>query len=96
MNYRDNNTQNTPVKPEPSIIERCAELMIRSGLKLHHAEDELRKAVIERAMTLEKGNQCKVARLLGIHRNTVCRDIAEFGLRTDHAYWRERYSKSVI
>ena len=61
--------------------------MHRSGILYNEAVREFKKKFILTVLQENKGNQCKAARQLGMHRNTLSRTIAELdldirGLRT--------------
>ena len=51
-----------------------------TGVMFHEAEREFRKRYILHVLNANKGNQCKAAREMGMHRNTLARCISEFGL----------------
>lgn len=54
--------------------------MLESRMIYAAAVRELRKAFILVALTDNHGNQCKTARALGMHRNTLGRVLAELGI----------------
>jgi Fis family transcriptional regulator, factor for inversion stimulation protein len=54
--------------------------MYRSGITYSEAVCELKKKFILTVLQDCKGNQCKAARELGMHRNTLSRTIAELKL----------------
>jgi transcriptional regulator with GAF, ATPase, and Fis domain len=90
-NHRAQSTNQLKAIKPLSIIERAAQLMIESGLKLVMAQNELRKAVVVRAMTMTEGNQLRAALLLGVHRSTLGRDLNRFKIRKDRKHWHEMY-----
>lgn len=47
------------------------------GMSLDEAEKELRRVLLMDAMRRHKGNQCRAADDLGIHRNTMTRSMDE-------------------
>lgn len=53
------------------IITRAAVSVINAGWSVESATREMRKAVIEEALTRTCGNQSHAAKLLGWHRNTL-------------------------
>ena len=54
--------------------------MYRSGILYNEAVREFKKRFILTVLQENKGNQCKAARQLGMHRNTLSRTIAELDL----------------
>jgi len=54
--------------------------MYKSGILYNEAVREFKKRFILTVLQENKGNQCKAARQLGMHRNTLSRTIAELGL----------------
>ena len=54
--------------------------MHKSGILYSEAVREFKKRFIETVLHENKGNQCKAARQLGMHRNTLSRTIAELEL----------------
>jgi Fis family transcriptional regulator len=56
--------------------------MVDQGIDYEDAVREFEKRFIKRVLEKAKGNQCKAAQELGIHRNTLSRKIDEFKL--DH------------
>lgn len=63
-------------------LESLVGLMVDRGILLEEAVTEFEKKFIKRVLDFSKGNQCRAARILGIHRNTLSRKIAEYHL--DH------------
>ena len=61
-------------------MEALVNQLIERGIKLEEALGELEKKFIKKALDGEKGNQSKVSRILGIHRNTLSRKISLYGL----------------
>jgi DNA-binding NtrC family response regulator len=56
--------------------------MYRSGITYPEAVCEFKKKFILTVLQDANGNQCKAARLLGMHRNTLSRNIADLKLDT--------------
>ena len=56
--------------------------MVERGILLEEAVTEFEKKFIKRALELANGNQCRAAKVLGIHRNTLSRKMGEYKL--DH------------
>jgi Fis family transcriptional regulator len=54
--------------------------MYKSGITYSEAVSEFKKKFILTVLQDAKGNQCKAARQLGMHRNTLSRTIAELKL----------------
>ena len=54
--------------------------MHKSGILYSEAVREFKKRFILTVLQENKGNQCKAARQLGMHRNTLSRTIAELDL----------------
>jgi DNA-binding NtrC family response regulator len=69
-------------------IEALVGQMIEHGILFDEAVGEFQKRFIKRALERTEGNQCRAAKLLGIHRNTLSRKISEFKL--DHRARRTR------
>jgi DNA-binding protein Fis len=51
--------------------------MYASGITYDEGVREFRRRYIQEVMAHNKGNQCKAARELGVHRNTLGRMLAE-------------------
>ncbi|MGC9291110.1 MAG: helix-turn-helix domain-containing protein [Acidobacteriaceae bacterium] len=51
--------------------------MYASGITYNEAVREFRRRYIQEVLARHKGNQCKAARELGVHRNTLSRMMAE-------------------
>jgi DNA-binding NtrC family response regulator len=54
--------------------------MYASGITYEEAVREFRRRYIQEVLRNNKGNQCKAARELGVHRNTLSRTLAELEL----------------
>jgi len=63
-------------------LESLVGMMVERGILLEEAVTEFEKRFIKRALECAQGNQCRAAKVLGIHRNTLSRKIAEYKL--DH------------
>jgi DNA-binding NtrC family response regulator len=61
-------------------LEALIAQMNQSGILYSEAVREFRKRFILAVLEQNNGNQCKAARQLGMHRNTLSRTIAELGL----------------
>ena len=58
-------------------LEALVAQMYSSGILYSEAVREFKKRFIMNVLQQNKGNQCKAARELGMHRNTLSRTIAE-------------------
>ena len=54
--------------------------MHSSGIRYDDAVREFKKQYLREVLVAHRGNQCKAADELGIHRNTLSRAMAELGL----------------
>lgn len=54
--------------------------MHSSGVPYDDAVREFRKQYLREVLVAHRGNQCKAAEELGMHRNTLSRAMAELGL----------------
>jgi Fis family transcriptional regulator, factor for inversion stimulation protein len=61
-------------------LEALVAQMYTSGILYSEAVREFKKRFIMNVLQQNKGNQCKAARELGMHRNTLSRTIAELKL----------------
>lgn len=62
-------------------VAPLVESVLDGGLFLEETIELLERALIEAALARAKGNQSAASKALGIHRNTMKRKIAEYGLR---------------
>ena len=62
-------------------LEHLVEEMVTKGIRYEEALREFDKRFIARVLEKTEGNMCKAADLLGIHRNTLSRKMAEYRLR---------------
>jgi len=62
--------------------------MVDRGILFDEAVGEFEKRFIKRILERADGNQCRAARMLGIHRNTLSRKLGEYKL--DHHGSRRR------
>ena len=62
--------------------------MVDRGILFDEAVGEFEKRFIKRILDRADGNQCRAAKMLGIHRNTLSRKIGEYKL--DHNGTRRR------
>ena len=57
-------------------LEAIVEQMYRAGMRFGEAVREFQKVFVLTVLRQERGNQCKAANKLGMHRNTLHRTIA--------------------
>jgi Fis family transcriptional regulator, factor for inversion stimulation protein len=69
-------------------LEGLVTQMVDRGILFDEAVGEFEKRFIKRILDHADGNQCRAARMLGIHRNTLSRKIGEYKL--DHNGTRRR------
>ena len=62
-------------------LERLVSDMLDKGLHYEDVRRELEKLSITRALQRTKGNLGEAAELLGVHRNTIARKIAEYRIK---------------
>ena len=71
-------------------LEGLVSQMVERGILFEEALGEFEKRFIKRALERAQGNQCRAAKMLGIHRNTLSRKIGEYKL--DHnGHRKSRY-----
>ena len=63
-------------------LEKLVEEMVDKGVQFEDAVHEFEKRFIARVLGSCEGSLTKTADTLGIHRNTMKRKIAEYGLKT--------------
>jgi DNA-binding protein Fis len=61
-------------------LESLVGMMVDRGILLEEALTEFEKKFIKRVLEHAKGNQCRAAKILGIHRNTLSRKISQYRL----------------
>ena len=69
-------------------LEGLVAQMVDRGILFDEAVGEFEKRFIRRILDRAEGNQCRAAKMLGIHRNTLSRKIGEYKL--DHNGTRRR------
>ena len=62
-------------------LERLVDEMVARGVCYEDARREFEKKFITNVLRKSDGNLCQAADLLGIHRNTLSRKIAEYRLK---------------
>ena len=63
------------------LLERLVEEMVAKGIRYEDALAEFDKRFIAQVLIKSEGNLCKAADVLGMHRNTLSRKIAEYRIR---------------
>ncbi len=61
-------------------LESLVNQMIDKGILYDEALSEFEKKFIRKVLERNRWNQCKAARVLGIHRNTLSKKISEYKL----------------
>jgi DNA-binding NtrC family response regulator len=69
--------QEVDVKRE---LDSLVTQMHSSGLRYEEAVREFKRQYLREVLVAHRGNQCKAAEELGMHRNTLSRAMAELGL----------------
>jgi DNA-binding protein Fis len=59
-------------------LEGLVSQMVERGILFDEAIGEFEKRFIKRTLERADGNQCRAAKMLGIHRNTLSRKIGEY------------------
>jgi DNA-binding NtrC family response regulator len=62
-------------------LEHLVDEMVTKGVRYEDAHREFEKKFIAHVVSQAEGNLCKAADLLGMHRNTLSRKMAEYRLR---------------
>ena len=62
-------------------LDHLVDEMVTKGVRFEDANREFEKRFITHVLSKAEGNLCKAADLLGMHRNTLSRKIAEYRLR---------------
>jgi DNA-binding NtrC family response regulator len=62
-------------------LDRLVSEMLDKGILYDHARQEFEKMFISRALQRTKGNVGEAADMLGLHRNTVSRKMAEYRIK---------------
>ena len=61
-------------------LESLVTQMHSSGVRYDEAVREFKRQYLREVLVAHRGNQCKAAEELGMHRNTLSRAMAELGL----------------
>ena len=62
-------------------LDHLVDEMVTKGVRFEDANREFEKRFITHVLSKADGNLCRAADLLGMHRNTLSRKIAEYRLR---------------
>jgi DNA-binding NtrC family response regulator len=62
-------------------LERLIEEMVQKGIRFEEASREFERRFIVRVLATSDGNLSKAADVLGIHRNTLSRKMAEHRIK---------------
>ena len=62
-------------------LDHLVQQMLDRGIRYDDARREFEKVFITRALQRSNGNVCDAADLLGVHRNTVARKMAEYRIK---------------
>lgn len=66
-----------------SHLRELTRIAVVSGIHADELVDIVRFAHLREALRVSRGNQCKAAGLLGVHRNTVSRTLKEHRSEAD-------------
>jgi Fis family transcriptional regulator len=61
-------------------LDNLVSQMHSSGVRYEDAVRDFKKQYLREVLVAHRGNQCKAAEALGMHRNTLSRAMAELGL----------------
>jgi Fis family transcriptional regulator len=62
-------------------LDRLIEEMVEKGIRFADASREFERRFISKVLAESEGNLSKAADVLGIHRNTLSRKIAEYRIK---------------
>lgn len=62
------------------MIGQLAQQMLLAGMTPGEGARELKKEMIEISLQQHRGNMCRTAQALGMHRNTLSRAVEELGI----------------
>ena len=66
--------------PLKEQLEGLIDAMVSKGVRYTEAQREFEKKFITQVLLKADGNLCRAAEVLGMHRNTLSRKIAEYRL----------------
>lgn len=83
------------MKQSAGVLESTVRLVYKSGMNYREAVQCFRRAFLVHALAESangsgRPNQCRVAKQLGLHRNTLMRQISELGIAVDRPNYRAR------
>jgi len=58
-------------------LEALVLQMVRGGIRYGEAVREFKKAFLTKVLVENRGNQCQAAKILGMHRNSLGRTLAD-------------------
>jgi len=58
-------------------LESLVLQMVRSGIRYGEAVRQFKKAFLAKVLVENRGNQCQAAKILGMHRNSLGRTLAD-------------------
>jgi DNA-binding NtrC family response regulator len=67
--------------PMREQLDRLVDEMVTKGIRYEDAHREFEKRFIAHVLLKAEGNLCKAADVLGMHRNTLSRKVAEYHLK---------------
>src|SRR5262245_4912346 len=67
------------------VAQVVVKVMVSNGIRYDEAHEKFEKRFIAQVLLKADGNLGRAADLLGIHRNTLSRKVAEYRLRANHA-----------
>ena len=62
-------------------LEKLVQEMLDRGILYDDAKREFERVFIAKALARSKGNLCKAADVLGLHRNTMTRKVTEYRIK---------------
>jgi DNA-binding NtrC family response regulator len=62
-------------------LEKLVQEMLDRGILYEDAKREFERVFISMALARSKGNLCKAADVLGLHRNTMTRKVTEYRIK---------------
>jgi len=65
------------MKETTPLIQMAAQQMLAAGMTLHEGAGALSKAMIVESLKANRGNVCRTARALRVHRNTLSRKLVD-------------------
>ena len=78
------------------LLREAVEECVKRDLPADHILAEVERDILAILFRRNKGNQCKTADDLGVHRNTLSRRIRELGLRVERTRTRDRRERALV